>query len=83
MAKKTENKPIQHVLVPKHTKLTKKDAEKLLERYNIEAEKLPHILRNDLGISDLEAEAGDIIEIKRDSPTAGKIKYYRCVVDEQ
>jgi DNA-directed RNA polymerase subunit H len=83
MAKKNETKPIQHVLVPKHTKLSKKDADKLLEKYNISAKKLPHILRTDLAISDLEVEAGDIIEISRDSPTAGKIKYYRCVVDEQ
>ncbi|MBI2664130.1 DNA-directed RNA polymerase subunit H [Candidatus Woesearchaeota archaeon] len=71
-----------HVLIPKHSKLGDKDKEEMLKRYNVSLKGLPKILVSDAGISHLSARPGDVIEIVRDSPTAGKAFFYRVVVDE-
>jgi DNA-directed RNA polymerase subunit H len=68
------------VLVPKHTKLSQEDAEKILAKLNITSIQLPRILKSDAAIKEFNAEPGDIIEIERESLTAGKIKFYRVVV---
>ena len=72
----------KHVLVPKHTLLSEKEREQLLEQYNISFISLPKILRNDPAIKAINAKTGDIIKITRESPTAGKATYYRGVVSE-
>ena len=78
---KTDFKVTDHVLVPKHTKLSEKEAEALLKRLNVTREQLPKILKKDPAIKHLDVSVGDIIKIVRQSPTAGKIEYYRCVVN--
>lgn len=71
-----------HNLVPKHIKLEKEKADKLLQKYNISKTQLPRISRKDPAIKGLDVKAGDIIKIVRNSPTAGKSAYYRVVIGE-
>ncbi|MBS3150826.1 DNA-directed RNA polymerase subunit H [Candidatus Woesearchaeota archaeon] len=78
------NKQIQienHVLLLKHEKLDDKASEDLLKKYNISKTQLPKIYRKDFALKGMEVNAGDIIEVERKSPTAGKIKFYRMIVD--
>ncbi len=71
-----------HNLVPKHIKLDKEKADKLLQKYNVGKIQLPRISRKDPAIKGLDAKVGDIIKIVRNSPTAGKSAYYRVVAGE-
>ncbi len=85
--KKRVEKPVeidifQHKWVPKARVLTEEEKEKLLNKYNITEFQLPKILKSDPMVKSLGAKVGDVIEIIRDSPTAGKSIYYRVVIDE-
>ncbi len=71
----------KHMLVPEHSKLTKKEMQELLEKYNLSLNDLPKILLTDPAIEKLNAKEGDVIKIMRDSPTAGKAIYYRVVIN--
>ncbi len=68
-----------HVMVPKHEKLSKAKAKELLEKYNVRPNQFPQIILSDPTIEDMEVEVGDIIKITRKSPTAGESVYYRVV----
>tara|TARA_Y100000310_G_C20570282_1_gene757643 strand:+ start:292 stop:531 length:240 start_codon:yes stop_codon:yes gene_type:complete len=76
-----KNQPITHNLVPKHTKLSEKEKQELLEVYNIIPIQLPKILKKDAAIKSLEAEQGDVIKIIRASKTAKQSIFYRVVID--
>ncbi len=76
-------KIIKHVLVPEHKKLSEKEKKLLLEKYHITTRALPQILKTDPAIQDLNVKEGDIIMIKRKSPTAGESIYYRVVVSSE
>ncbi len=69
-----------HVLVPKHIKLSKEEAEKLLKKLGIEPWQLPWILASDPAVKAIGAKPGDIIKIIRKSETAGEYVVYRYVV---
>jgi len=69
------------MLVPEHSKLTKKEIQELLEKYNLSLNDLPKILSTDPAIEKLNAKESDVIKIIRDSPTAGKSIYYRVVIN--
>ncbi len=69
----------KHQLVPKHSKLSDAEKQKLLERYGVSIRELPRITRKDSAISRLSAKAGDVIKIERVSRTAGLSHYYRVV----
>ncbi|MBS3163036.1 DNA-directed RNA polymerase subunit H [Candidatus Woesearchaeota archaeon] len=71
----------QHVLVPKHTMLSPEESKKLLSDLNIISSQLPKILKSDAAIKHLNLEPGEIIEIERVSPTAGRTKFYRVVIN--
>ncbi|HII15734.1 MAG TPA: DNA-directed RNA polymerase subunit H [Nanoarchaeota archaeon] len=71
----------EHKFVPKHTKLTVEEAQKILEQFNISLRQLPKILKTDPALKDLAAEPGDMIKIDRTSPTVGKVNFYRVVVN--
>lgn len=84
MAKKKSRKAAlkidSHILVPRHSKLSKEETKALFERYNATSKELPKILKNDSAIAHLNVEAGDIIKIVRKSPTAGEnTVFYRSV----
>ena len=70
-----------HVLVPKHEIMTKKDAEEVLETYHCRTTDLPLIFVNDPAIVGLGVKPGDMIRITRKSATAGESFYYRYVVE--
>jgi len=70
-----------HVYVPKHEIMTKKDAEQVLEKFNCKATELPLIFVNDPAILGLGIKPGDMIKITRKSATAGESEYYRYVVE--
>ena len=70
-----------HVYVPKHEILSKKEAEDVLEKFNCKPTELPMIFVNDPAILGLGVKPGDMIKITRKSPTAGTSLYYRYVVE--
>jgi DNA-directed RNA polymerase subunit H len=72
----------QHILIPKHKKLSEKEANEVLERYHITVNELPAIHKNDPALAGIDVEIGDVIMIERKSPTAGTTVFYRGVVSE-
>ncbi len=72
----------EHFLVPKARILKEEEVKKILEKYKVTKLQLPKILSKDPMCKALGAKPGDIIEIKRKSPTAGEALYYRVVVTE-
>ena len=70
-----------HVDVPKHEIMARKDAEEVLEKYHCKTTDLPLIFANDPAIVGLGVKPGDMIKITRKSATAGESLYYRYVVE--
>ena len=70
-----------HVDVPKHEIMVKKDAKEVLEKYHCKTTDLPLIFANDPAIIGLGVKPGDMIKIPRKSSTAGESLYYRYVVE--
>ena len=70
----------KHLLIPKHSKLSDSQKEKLLEKYKISEKELPKILKTDPAIISLDAKPGDVIKITRNSQTASEAVFYRVVV---
>ena len=67
-----------HILQPKHSKLSEKEAKELLESHNISKAQLPKIKITDTALPE-GVKLGEIIKIERKSET-GKNFYYRVVV---
>jgi DNA-directed RNA polymerase subunit H len=63
----------KHYLVPVHEFATE-------EKYSIFKYQLPKISAEDPAVQFLGAKIGDVLKIKRDSPTAGEFNVYRTVV---
>ncbi len=72
----------EHVFLPKHVKINDKDKKELLEKYNITIKELPKIYKTDPALRNSGVEAGDVIKIIRNSPTAGESMYYRVVIND-
>jgi DNA-directed RNA polymerase subunit H (RpoH/RPB5) len=70
-----------HESVPEHRKMEEDEVEEVLDRFEAEKEDLPKIERTDAALKQMDVEVGDVIEIKRSSPTAGKTTYYRQVIE--
>jgi len=69
---------MSHILQPKHSKLSEKDAQQILEKFNISKAQLPKILSSDPALSE-GCEVGDLIKIERKSDDK-TVLYYRVVV---
>tara|TARA_Y100000310_G_scaffold93787_2_gene91324 strand:- start:7308 stop:7550 length:243 start_codon:yes stop_codon:yes gene_type:complete len=78
---KKKFKTDKHFLIPKHSKLSDAQKEKLLEKYKISAKELPRIFKTDAALVSLNVKPGDLIKITRNSETAGEAIFYRVVVD--
>ena len=72
----------QHILVPKHKKLSEKEKKDILEKYHITENELPTIMKSDPALAGMDVEVGDVIMIERSSPTAGRTVFYRGVIGE-
>ena len=73
--------PLQHELVPKHTKLTKEAGATLMTKYNIKHKsQMPFILKNDIISKWIGLKPGDIVEVERYNINSGLSYYYRCCV---
>ena len=70
-----------HVYVPKHEIMNKKDAQKVLDEFNCKPTELPLIFVTDPAILGLGVKPGDMIRITRKSGTAGERTYYRYRVE--
>ncbi|WP_297418341.1 DNA-directed RNA polymerase subunit H [Thermococcus sp.] len=82
MATKKEFDVFTHELVPEHRILSEEEREALLKKYRIKISQLPQIRVSDPAVVALGAKPGDVLEIKRKSPTAGYYYYYRLVVED-
>jgi len=71
----------KHSLIPKHSKLSDSQKEKLLENYNISIKELPRIAKTDPAIISLNVKPGEVIKITRKSETASEAIFYRVVID--
>ncbi len=69
-----------HVLVPKHEILARREREELLAKYRVEPYQLPRIKVSDPAVIAIGAKAGDVVRVIRNSPTAGEYAAYRYVV---
>ncbi len=70
----------KHNLVPVHKKLSEKEKNEVLKKYNVTIKELPKILLSDPALESIEVKEGDIIKIMRKSSTAGDAVYYRGVI---
>ncbi|MBS3128702.1 DNA-directed RNA polymerase subunit H [Candidatus Woesearchaeota archaeon] len=78
---KTKSEVTHHVLVPTHEKISDKEKQDLLKRYNITIKELPMILNKDPAIESLMLKDGDVVKIARASRTAGETIFYRRVIN--
>ncbi len=71
----------KHHLVPKHIKVSDREKQEILKKYNITTKELPKILVNDPAITNLDIKVDDVVKITRKSTTGGEFIFYRCVVN--
>ena len=72
----------KHFLSFKHEKLSKKELDALLKKYNASVWDLPKILITDPAVRDMNLKPGDVVKIYRNCPYEGASIYYRVVVRE-
>jgi len=79
-AKEKEIDVLKHELAPEHRVLPEGEKQKLLEKFGITIKQLPKVLDTDPVAKQMNLKAGDVLEIKRKSISAGTSIYYRHVV---
>lgn len=72
---------MKHELVPRHELLSDEEARRTLEQYGVTPDQLPKILASDAVARAIRAKPGQVIRVKRKSPTAGEHVAYRYVVE--
>lgn len=72
---------MKHDLVPRHEVLSDEDARGILEKYGVTPDQLPKLYASDPVARAVRARPGQIIKIKRKSPTAGESIAFRYVVE--
>ncbi len=68
-------------MVPEHILLTEDEVKALLEKYHVTTGQLPKIKTSDPVCKEINANAGDVVKIIRDSLIAGKALSYRLVIE--
>ena len=71
---------LEHEWVPEHEILSPEEAYRVLKELGVKPTQLPWILTSDPVARALNARPGDVIRVRRKSPTAGEIIVYRYVV---
>ena len=71
----------QHKLVPKQEILSEEEKSELLLKFKVQPYQLPQISSVDPTVKTIGAKPGDVLRIKRRSPTAGEHIAYRYVVE--
>jgi len=69
-----------HMLVPKHSKVSETEKKEIIERLNVSFSQLPAIYSDDPAINDMDLEKNDLVKISRKSPTGGETVFYRRVL---
>jgi DNA-directed RNA polymerase subunit H len=69
-----------HILVPKHAKVSESEKKEVMEKLNVSFSQLPAIYSDDPAIKHLDLEKNDLVKIMRKSPTGGDIVFYRRVL---
>lgn len=70
--------PAHHSMVPPHRKLSETESKTVLEKLKVRNKyELPRILYDDMQSRVLGLVPGDIVEIRRPSPTSGEYVFYR------
>ena len=67
-----------HILQPKHTKLSEKEAQELLKKYNVSKSQIPKILITDSALPE-GCSVGDMIKVERMEEDKVNL-YFRIVV---
>ena len=70
-----------HMLVPKHEIMSKKDISVEFSDVDYDFKNLPKIKSKDPVVKEIGAEPGDVLRITRESQTAGTFITYRIVED--
>ncbi|MFH1608255.1 MAG: DNA-directed RNA polymerase subunit RpoH/Rpb5 C-terminal domain-containing protein [archaeon] len=68
-----------HILQPKHSKISEKEVEKLLQDLNVSKAQLPKIISNDEGLPE-GCQVGDLIKIERKDKDGTIQTSFRVVV---
>ena len=69
-----------HILQPKHTKMSEKEVNELLAKFNVSKAQLPKIFLTDPALPS-NCQINDVIKIEREDSETNKINiYYRAVV---
>lgn len=68
-----------HILVPKHEKISEKQKQELLKEHNCTEADLPRIKSTDHAIQDMNPKPGDVFRITRKSTNEGINVFYRVV----
>ena len=71
----------KHIIVPKHTIVSKENRNEVLQKYFTKIENLPRILREDPMAKYIGALPNDLIEIKVYNETSGFTTQYRLCVN--
>jgi len=72
---------LKHELVPEHVILSETEIKKILKDTDFKREQLPKIKKDDPVVKEIDANVGDILQITRNSETAGTFLTYRIVDD--
>ncbi len=67
-------------LSPKYRVMSTQETDEMLAKYNVLKRDLPKIKLSDPAVKQLGANENDVLEITRNSQTAGEHNYYRVVV---
>jgi DNA-directed RNA polymerase subunit H (RpoH/RPB5) len=69
-----------HLLVPKHSKVSEAEKKELMEKLNVSFSQLPAIYSDDPAIKHLELEKNSLVKITRKSATGGETTFFRRVL---
>jgi DNA-directed RNA polymerase subunit H len=72
---------MKHDLVPRHEVLSDDEARAILDKYGATPDQFPKIFASDAVARAIRAKPGQIVRIRRKSPTAGEAIAYRYVVE--